>query len=161
MTLEQLANTLPNGLHDSALKGLSIDYEGRTLRLDVSIKIGNSDGAREQRDDIRDARIDISGVVFFVIDPPSSAADYDFESSGELWVADSYETRSIPQFTNTIDQKLLAAVPADAFVQSFFIRQWNSYLHVAARDCSMKWSGTSRHYTGPRQTFFPGEVVDL
>jgi len=161
MTLEQLANTLPNGLHDSALKGLSIDYERRTLRLDVSIKVGDSEGPREKRDDIRDAQIQMSGVVFFVIDPPSSAAEYDFKSPGELWVTDSYETRSIPQFTKTIDQKLLDAIPADAFVQSFFITQWNSYLHVAAGDCSMKWAGDARHYKGPRQTFFPGEVVDL
>jgi hypothetical protein len=160
MTLEQLANTLPNGLHDSALKSLSIDYESRTLRLDISIKIGNPEGPREQRDDIRDAQIYVSGIVFFVIDPPSSAPGYDFESSGELWIVDSYETRSIPQFTKMIDQKLLDAVPADAFVQSFFVGQWNSYLHVAARDCSVEWSGAARHYKGPRQAFFPGEVVD-
>ena len=30
MTLEELANTLPSGFHDSALKGLSIDYECRS-----------------------------------------------------------------------------------------------------------------------------------
>ena len=161
MTLEQLANTLPNGLHDSALKSLSIDYENRTLRLDVSIKVGDPDGTRELRDDVRDAQIDITGVIFFVIDPPSSAAGYDFKSPGELWVVDSYETRSIPEFTKTIDKLLLDAVPAEAFVQSFFVSEWNSYLHVAARDCSMKWVGVARHYEGVRQAFYPGETIDL
>jgi len=161
MTLEELANTLPNGLHDSALKSLSIDYERRTLRLDVSIKVGDPDGPLEQRDDVRDAQIDVSGVVFFVIDPPSTAAGYDFESPGELWIVDGYETRSIPKFTSTIDKKLLDAVPAGAFVQSFFVSEWNSYLHVAARDCSMKWIGSARHYEGPRQAFYPGETIDL
>jgi len=161
MTLGELAKTLPNGLHDSALKSLSIDYEHRTLCLDVSIKVGDSDGPREQRDDVRDAEIQMSGVVFFVIDPPSSDAGYDFKSPGELWIVDDYETRSIPRFTKTIDKKLLDAVPAEAFVQSFFVSEWNSYLHVAARDCAMKWVGVARHYAGVRQAFHPGETVDL
>lgn len=66
MTLEELAHTLPSGFHDSALKSLLMDYEHRTLRLDVMLKVGDPDGPREQRDDVRDAQIEISGVVFFV-----------------------------------------------------------------------------------------------
>jgi len=74
MTLEELAHTLPNGFHDSALKGLSIDYGRRMLHLEVSLKVGDPNGARDQRDDVRDAEVDIAGVVFLVIDPPSSAS---------------------------------------------------------------------------------------
>jgi hypothetical protein len=161
MTLEQLANTLPNGFHDSALKTFTIDYERRTVRLNMSLKVGDPDGPCEQRDDVREARIEISGVVFFAIDPPSSAAGCNFESPGELWIVDSYETRSIPEFTKTIENKLLDAVPADAFVQSFFVSEWNSYIHIAARNCSMEWDGAARHYEGPRQSFYPGETIDL
>ncbi|MGD0268627.1 MAG: hypothetical protein ABSB14_06160 [Candidatus Sulfotelmatobacter sp.] len=65
MTLAELEDSLPNGFHDSALKGLSIDYMRRTIRLDMSLKVGDSDGPREQRDDVRDAEIEVSGVVFF------------------------------------------------------------------------------------------------
>jgi hypothetical protein len=161
MTWTELDTTLPNGFHDSALKSLSIDYEQRTVRLDVSLKVGDPDGSREQRDDVRDAQIDISGVVFFVIDPPSPGAEYGFDSPGNLWIADGYETRSIPKFTETIDKNLLNAVPAEEFIQSFFVKDWNSYIHVAARDCSMTWVGVARHYQGPRQIFYPGETVDL
>jgi hypothetical protein len=127
----------------------------------MSLKVGDPDGPREQRDDVRDAEIDISGVFFFVIDPPSPAAEYDFVSPGELWIVDGYETRSIPEFTKSIDKKLLDAVPADAFVQSFFVHDWNSYIHVAAKDCAMKWVGVSRHYKGTRQVYYPGETIDL
>jgi hypothetical protein len=160
MTLEELAHTLPSGFHDSALKGLSIDYERRTLRLDVSLKVGDPDGPREQRDDIRDAEVEISGVVFFVIDPPCPDPAYDFVSSGELWIGDGYGTRSIPKFTEAIDQKLLNAVPEGAFVQSFFVHDWNSFVHVAARECAMKWIGAARPYKGPRQVYYPGEAID-
>jgi hypothetical protein len=160
MTLEHLANTLPNGLQDSARKSLSIEYETRILRRNVSTKVGDSDGPREQRDDVRDPQIDISGVVFFVVEPPSSAAGYDFKSPGELWVVDRCETR-LPEFTKTIDRLLLDAVPPNAFVQSCFVSDWNSYLHVAARDCAMKWVGVARRYEGVRQAFYPGKTIDL
>jgi hypothetical protein len=161
MTLAELDSTLPSGFHDCALKGFSIDYEHRSARIDMSLKVGEHDGPREQRDDIRDAQIEISGIVFFVIDPPSSARGYDLTSPGELWIADSYETRSIPEFTKAIDNNLLNVVPADAFVQSFFVQDWNSYIHIAARDCAMKWVGVRRHYKGPRQFYYPGETIGL
>jgi len=159
MTLEELADTLPSGFHDSALKKLSFDYERRTVCMEMSLKVGDPDGPLEQRDDVRDAQIDVTGVVFFVIDSPSSDATYDFQS-GELWVVDAYETRSIPEFAKTIDKNLLDAVPPDAFVQSFFVSEWNSYLHVAAKDCAMKWIGLARQYKGQRQAFCPGETID-
>jgi hypothetical protein len=161
MTWAELENTLPSGFHDSALKSLTVDYERRTLTLDVSLKVGDPDGLREQRDDIRDAKIEVSGVVFFVIDPPSAGAGYDFDSPGELWIADGYEIRSIPEFTKAIDTKLLSAVPREAFVQSFFVKNWNSYIHVGARHCALEWAGVRRHYIGPRQAFYPGETIDL
>ena len=160
MTLAELDKTLPSGFHDYALNGLSIDYEKLTARLDMSLKVGDPDGPREQRDDVRDAQIEISGLVFFVIDPPSSATGYDFSSLGELWIADGYETRSIPEFTKAIDNNLLDAVPADAYVHSFFVHDWNSYIHVAARECAMKWVGISRHYKGTRQVYYPGETIE-
>jgi hypothetical protein len=160
MTLVELEDALPNGLHDSALKGLSIDYVRRTIRLDISLKVGDPDGPREQRDDVRDAEIEVSGVVFFMIDPPSPAAGYDFKSPRELWIVDGYETQSIPAFTKTIDKELLSAVPPEAFVHSFFVNDWNSYMHVAARGCSIKWLGAAAHYRGQRQAYHPGETIE-
>ncbi|HEV2468495.1 MAG TPA: hypothetical protein VGS78_04830 [Candidatus Sulfotelmatobacter sp.] len=160
MTLEELANTLPSGFHDSALKKLSIDYERRTLRLDVSLKVGNSDGPLEQRNDVRDACIEISGLLFFVVDPPSTDIGYDVKSPGELWIVDGYETRLIPEFAKTITRDLMEALPTQAFVHSFFINEWNSYIHIAARDCALKWAGEAKHYRGPRQAFSPGETVE-
>jgi len=161
MTLEELAHTLPNGFHDSALKSLSVDYERRTVHLEMSLKVGDSDGPQEQRDDVRDAHIQVSGLLFLVVDPPSTTAGYDFKSPGELWIVDGYETRSIPEFAKTISRDLMEALPPEAFAQSFFVSEWNSYIHIAARDCAMKWAGEAKHYKGPRQAFFPGEIVGL
>jgi hypothetical protein len=158
MTLAELENMLPSGFHDSALKGLAVDYERRTARLDMSISVGDPDGPHEQRDDYRGAQIELSGLVFFVMDPPD--AGYDFKSPGEVWIKDGYETRSIPEFTKAIDKKLLDAIPQEAFLHSFFVNDWNSYIHVAATDCSVKWVGAAEHYRGRRQHYYPGEIID-
>ena len=159
MTLVELENSLPSGFHDSALKGFAVDYERRTLRLDMSLLVGDSDGPREHRDDCRDAEIEISGLVFFVIDPPDPGRN--LHGSGELWIVDGYETRSIPDFTKTIEKKLLDAVPSEAFLQSFYVNDWNSYMHIAGTNCAMKWVGEARAYRGRRQSFFPGETIEL
>jgi hypothetical protein len=160
MTLAELEKTLPSGFHDSALKSLSIDYERRTIRLELSLCVGDPHGPREQRDDVRDALIDISGVVFFGIDPPSPSAGFDFNLPGEISIVSSRETRSIPGPTRTVDAKLLDRIPADAFAHSLFVINWNSYMHIAARGCTIKWLGVAEHYEGPRQHFYPGETID-
>jgi hypothetical protein len=115
---------------------------------------------REQRDDIRDAEVEISGVAFVVIDPPSPSEGYDFNSPGEIWIVDTYETRSIPGYTKSIGPKLLDRIPAGGFAHSFFVINWNSYIHFAAKDCAITWVGSSKHYEGPRQHFYPGENID-
>ncbi|HKT87449.1 MAG TPA: hypothetical protein VJQ59_03375 [Candidatus Sulfotelmatobacter sp.] len=161
MTLEELANSLPNGFHDSGLKNLSINYDRGTVQLTVSLKVGDPDGPPEHRDDTRDAHIEITGLQVFAIDPPSAAAGYDLDSPGELWIADGYQTRSIPEFTKSMSRDLMESLPAEVWVHSFFVSEWNSYIHIAAKDCAMKWAGEPRPYRGRRQAFYPGETIEL
>jgi hypothetical protein len=157
VTLVEIEDQLPNGFHDSALKGLAVDYERRTVRFHLAISVGDADGPREHRDDCRDAQLELSGMIFLVVDPPDGSTD--FGSSGELWIMDGYETRSIPEYAKSIDSKLLDTVGKDAFAHSFFVNDWNSYIHVAARDCAIRWTGDPYPYRGPRQHFYPGEIV--
>lgn len=84
MTLTELDHSLPDGFHDSALKGLIVDYERRVAILEMSLCVGDCDGPRKHRDDCRPARIEFAGVVLLVLDPPDGT--YDFSSSGEIWM---------------------------------------------------------------------------
>jgi hypothetical protein len=126
--------------------------------MTLSLKVGAFDGPREHRDDCRDAQVEITGMVFWIVDPPDR--NEDFASSGEVWIGDGVETPSIPQFTKHIAD-LLNAVPKDVFVHSLFVHDWNSYIHLAARDCSIKWLGDAHAYRGRRRTFHPGETIDF
>jgi hypothetical protein len=49
VTLEDLENTLPNGLHDAEVHKLSVDYVGRTLTLDLSVWVGGDMGDPPER----------------------------------------------------------------------------------------------------------------
>jgi hypothetical protein len=158
MTLAELDNSLPCGFHDAGLKSVTIDYEQRTVSLKFSLKVGNPEGPCKHRDDCRDAQVEITGMIFWIVDPPDRREE--FGSAGEVWIGDSCETRSIPQFTRHLSG-ITGAVPSDAFVHSFFANDWNSYIHVAARGCSMRWLGDAYAYQGRRQAFHPGETVDI
>jgi len=158
MTFAELDSSLPSGFHDAALKSLTVDYEHRRVLMTLSLKVGDPDGPREHRDDCRDAQVEIAGMIFLIVDPPDVKEN--FGSAGEVWIADSYETRSIPQFTRHLGS-LMNGIPENAFVHSFFVNDWNSYIHVAARDCSIRWLGDVRACHGRRHAIFPGESVNL
>jgi hypothetical protein len=157
VTLVELENSLPNGFHDSALTSLEVDYVRRTLRAKLSLKVGVSDDPPETRNDGRDAIVEISGMLFFVVDPPDKRSDFGAED--ELWIADGYETASIPQFTGHLTE-LLKTLPESAFAHSFFVSDWNSYLHVAGADCSVQWMGDQYPVSGRRKAYSPGETID-
>ena len=41
MTLDQVVNSLPNGLHDAKLETINIDFAKREVRLELDIWIGD------------------------------------------------------------------------------------------------------------------------
>jgi hypothetical protein len=154
VTLVELENSLPNGFHDSALASFEVDYARRFLRARFSLKVGVPDDSPETRND---GRVEITGLVFLVIDPPDKRSD--FTAADEVWIADGYETASIPQFTGHLNE-LLKALPQGAFAHSFFVSDWNSYMHVAGSGCSIKWIGDRYAVSGRRKSYLPGETID-
>ena len=157
MTLVELENSLPNGFHDSALKSFEVDYLSGRIRATFSLKVGLPDDTRETRNDGRDAVLEITGLIFVVLEAPDPT--HDLGTGREVWIADGYETTSIPQFTQHLTE-LLKALPDGAFAHSFFVSDWNSYIHVAGSDCSVKWIGDQYSISGRRKTYSPGETID-
>jgi hypothetical protein len=158
MTLEELENTLPNGFHDAAIKSLSIDYEKSVMSMELSLCVGLPDDPAPQRDAVRDARISISGIAFVTIDPPEPDADYNFISPREITIVSTFATGAIPG-RKIVNQKLLDRLPSGTFAFSLFVINWNSYMHIAAKNCSVVWLGEVQNYQGLRQHFYPGEII--
>jgi hypothetical protein len=78
MTLDDLAASLPNGFHDAKLKAVSIDYVNRRASLDLHIWIGDLDAAADsEREKYRPAQVKLSGLIFWVSEPPCAGYPYD------------------------------------------------------------------------------------
>lgn len=110
MTLRELEDTLPNGLHDAEVRRIHVDYGRRTLILDVDVWVGTMDAPPEQREAYKSGQLDISGAIFLVMEPPN--AGYPYRASSEITIDSVDEEKSVPG-------ELLRSVPASAFCHSF------------------------------------------
>ena len=70
MTLEELEHTLPNGLHDAEIHGIAIDYAERRVTFDLAVWVGKMEDPPERREAYKSGRIEVSGLLFIVMEPP-------------------------------------------------------------------------------------------
>jgi len=70
MTLEELENTLPNGLHDADVHRIAIDYAERRVTFDLAVWVGKMEDPPERREAYKSGRIEVSGLLFIVMEPP-------------------------------------------------------------------------------------------
>lgn len=124
MNLFDLAESLPNGLHDAELRRVSVDYVERTATLEIEIWVADTDTPREL---YRLARITLSGLVYFAIEPPDHS--YPFRDAGAV----------------TVD----LSVPEKPFVEGYesesafrlFISEFNSFIYADAPVAELEWLG--------------------
>ena len=130
MNLDELQQTLPNGLHDADLLGIDIDYPGQEARLTLRVWLGNLEAIDEsERERYRPAILLFSGLQFLVIDPPDQRPTY---TGGLRIEAGSGQPSTAP-----------AALPplvGQTFLCWLFVDQWNSFIRIAAHDVRINWS---------------------
>lgn len=128
-TLEQIAEQLPNGLHDMHIETLALDFERRVATFRVSIWVGGPSEVQEERDNMRNAELILEGLVFCVLDPPD--ASYPFDAPEALWSVDLCEPDP--------EMPLSKTLKPGAFAGRFFVHQWNAFIHVAATNAILRW----------------------
>jgi len=127
MTLEELENALPNGLHDAEVQRIAVDYAERKATIELAVWVGEMSDPPERREAYKTGRLEISGLVFLVMEPPVA---YRVESRITL---DSVDPG------RGLDAELLASLPEGAFCHSFFVSQWNAFMHIGAKHAEMTW----------------------
>lgn len=130
MTLEDIENSLPNGLHDAQVQRLSIDYGQRTLTAEVSVWVGDLSGPSETHEEYRPGQIEITGLIFVIMEPPDPS--YPFSNSTKLTI-DGCDLRQ------HLDVELLKSLPEKSFFRSLWVGEWNAFVHVAATDARFSW----------------------
>jgi hypothetical protein len=131
VTLLELEQSLPNGLHDAQVRKIEVDYELHKVTIDVAVWVGDVDDPPKLREAYKKGRLVVSGLLFIVLEPPD--AGYPFKNSTDLCINGC-------DMTTNIDKDLLESLPADAFVRSFFVNEWNAFIHIAAREAEILWA---------------------
>jgi len=140
VTLEELENTLPNGLHDAEVHKISVDYQESTRTLDLAVWTGDIEDPPTQREAYRTGRLELSGLVFLVMESPDPK--YPFKDTKRLKI-DGCDMRK------NLNSDLLASPPDDVFVRSLWINEWNAFIHVAAKKAHTRWLSDEILYRPP------------
>jgi hypothetical protein len=125
VTFDEIARSLPNGLHDAELMRINVDY-ARGL-ASVFLRIDMADG--ESQAWYRDAEIRLSGVSLLSIEPPR---EIPLNAAKALWI-DSGSGRA-PK-----SEGLFPMLPEGTFLQWLYVSEWNAFIHVAARHAELVW----------------------
>lgn len=129
MTLTELESTLPNGLHDAELLGLSFNYGERlaVVQLNIDVSDSTSEPPLEAH---RQADVVFSGLQFAVVDPPGQV-----EPWSRLSIIDSGEGQ--PQ-TSRLE---LPAIRDGCFLCWIFAVEWNGFIRISAESVTLRWLG--------------------
>jgi hypothetical protein len=134
MTLEELAETLPNGLHDARIKSLTHDYQEATVKLEVEILVGMPDDPPPDRFRYRQGNILFRQVLFCAIETPENERILGHPAS--IWFK---FWRMEP---GVLPEKIAKSLPQESLCYCLYILEWESQIHIAAGDVSFSWSDT-------------------
>ena len=132
MTLEQLEDQLPNGLHDAKIRSITHNYDIGNLILRVEVLTGLPDDPPATRSAYRDAVITFSDVFLCHIEQPEN--ERIMGAKGSVWF----------KFWRTEPGKLLSKLsnrfPSDALSYTLYILEWESSIHFVASDVRFSWA---------------------
>jgi|GEM_PF-2778934 len=126
MTLSELDDSLPNGLHDAYLLGITVSFAERTASLFVSLLVSEvGESVRYERAEIR-----LTGLLAFVVEGPERRIDQgvplgicSFDTTEEHYPA-------LSRFGEE-DQRLFHSLYVEP--------PWNGFMHVAAEEAEINW----------------------
>jgi hypothetical protein len=137
MKLDELAQALPNGFHDSRLASIRIDYDRRELTLDIEVWIGEMDADDlASRETYRPAVLTLYGLEFCAIEPPDPSSRH----LGRELTIDTGDLKSLPPLATA---NLPVPVSDTAFTNWIFVSQWNAFIYVSANEARLDWKRDS------------------
>lgn len=132
MTLEQLDEELPNGLHDAKIRSITHYYDTGTLTVCVEVLVGLPDDPPSMRFAYRDAVISFSNIFLCHIEPPENERIIGVR--GSVWFKYWRTEHGI------LPPKLSDRFSAEALSYTLYVLDWVSSIHVVASDVSFSWA---------------------
>ena len=136
MTLEELEEQLPNGLHDAKIRSITHSYDTGALIVRVEILTGLPDDPPAIRFAYRDAVMSFKDVSLCHFEQLENERIIGVK--GSVWFK---YWRTEP---GILPLKLSERFPADAISYTLYILDWESSIHIVANDVNFSWAETSQ-----------------
>jgi hypothetical protein len=133
MTFKELEQMLPNGFHDAKIQQVTIAYAEHSATIVMHISFGTPESANP--DEYRQGTLRIDGLCYFAVDPPDPT--YPF-----LGVRSPINVSGYPEDPAkfAVLKDLLSVMPNGVTCYRFFVHEWNSFVHIAAKDVRISWA---------------------
>ena len=137
MTLADLENTFPYGLHDTFLMGFTVSFPHGTAVLDVLINVTRNEP--EFDPEYKRANIYLNGLVAFVVEIPWVVGPMD----GPLDIC-SFDTTEYqyPGFSKIPPEE------QKKFRSLYVGKPWDNYIHIAAASAEVVWDDSGIYVWG-------------
>jgi len=131
-SLTEIEQELPNGFHDAGLERIDVCFLTGQVKLIFQLCLGDPDAeTTEDRETYRRAALTLSGVIYFVVEPPEDGRDY--FGPGPLRVDGGEAAKGLKA------PKPFKPLPEDVFAYWIFVEHWNSFIHLAASSATLEW----------------------
>ena len=130
-----LGNKEPHAtFHDARLVGVSLDYHHNEAVVTWALCVGDPDdsmrAARERR---RTGRLILSGVLFWVVDPPQAL-------DPRPGLPGLSAAGLLSEAPTEAGKQLARLLPPGALGWYFFFASWNAHMYCGARKVTYTWA---------------------
>jgi hypothetical protein len=136
MTLSQINSTLPNGFHDAEISRFEWNFLAATAAFEMDFWVATDEGNREKR---RIGTLELTGVVFISVEPPDPR-----QLDPKPFVArqEAIQIDAMPANAEIFPAlpRLTPDLAPGTEVFSFYVSNWNSFIHIACGDARIQWA---------------------
>jgi hypothetical protein len=119
------------------LKTTAIDYLKREMTLSLDIWVGDLGAPSSvEREAYRSAEVRLTGLIYYVGEPPDTRYQYDQYGSIRIDVG-SLSLLKRPPMMN------LPSVEKPAFANWIYVSDWNAFIYVAAQAAHLRWENSA------------------
>jgi hypothetical protein len=134
MTLSQINSTLPNGFHDAEISRFECNFLAATASFEMDFWIATEADINKRRL----GTLELTGVVFISVDSPNPRQ---FDPKPLIARREQIQIDGMPA-----NAEIFPALPrltpdlASTEVFSFYVSNWNSFIHIACGDARIQWA---------------------
>jgi hypothetical protein len=134
MQPSEISGQLPNGFHGAFVELLRVDYRAKTAEFLLQLLVPMDKANPHSESRFRSGRFRVSGLAFLSADVPDPQYDFIDDSPIELGSLLDSTSKIFPQLPD-----LQSQLGNSYFFHSFFVEQWNGFIHFSGTDAAFQW----------------------